>query len=654
MSGAQGLLEEGCCCEPVEYICMPPFYGGNSCGAGIKVTIDWTNVKRQQWDNTSEYASCGIDPEEQCCWEHRAECDTSIPQLVGTYCDGGTLPCSHGDVTETNICLGCYNNLCNLWVAPSNLTGYKTEAQFHLCAYGYTSGWLTDNFRSCSHEEGAHQAGCNTQLDANTVFQTTEIQDLGDLLAECTCEPDPCGRKQGRTQVLISHNNAVWRIGGWCKDASGNILYPQRSYASGCLGNSNCPQSPSEHFCKHDKSYCAMASNNLISLVGGYTKFAEITRTYPMGDGAASLAITTAGTGYTANDKVQLVYVSGGASAPNPYGEPFIEIDSVNGAGGITGISLMTNGEGDKISTGQIYSVPNGTSGLLTVDGTAEWDVSISPWYRIKLRTIPVAQSQLQTDPDDYALAYQRCKDLLQVTDDLAHYCKYKDCEALPFTTPCPEPCQDFEAVTNPLWVDTNYEGTGFQSDLHFMGRTIVVDGVDEKTPWVTLAFHVKWVLNKDGDVLIREEIKYHCFGTQLNYEQWWATDSSGSWTSQGTVEASKSKLLWLGIRGDNYNIADPKTGVWYDYADDHHSECNNLQGLRGPNNPFCPSCTIPYCTDSDCLGDYGKWLPDNSDEVRIQSMDASSVVLQGRPRYHYKYQLLHQDQSSFTSTEVL
>jgi len=655
MSSLQGMLKEGCCCDPVTYMCMPPFYGGNSCGASIKVDIDWSGVKRQQWDNTSTYAQCGFDPGEQCCWDYRKECDQSIPALIGTYCDGGTLPCSHGDVNDVNICNGCYNNLCSLWVAPLHETGFKTNVTFNLCAYAYTSAWLADEMTICEHDEGAHQATCNSQIDEDTVFQATYITNKGDSLSECHCTPDPCSHKQGRTDVLVAHNNALWRIGGWCKDAAGNVLYPQRSGTGGCLGNTYCTLSPEEDFCKFDKSYCAMASNNLLPLTQGYTKFAAIDRTYPMGDHATNINITTAGTGYIANSKVQLVYVSGGSSAPNPYGEPWMQIDSVNGAGGITAISIMTNGEGDKISIGQVYSVPGGTSGLVTVYSVESWDATRYPWYRIKLRTIPEEQSQLQDDPDDEDLAYERCKERLQVTDDLAHYCKYKDCQALPSTDPCPDPCGDFESVTNPLWVDTNYEGTGYQSDLHFMGRTIQVDGVDVKTPWVTLAFHVKWVLDINED-LVRSEILYHCWGTQLNYEQWWLTDSAGAWQTQGTVQANKEKMLWLGIRGDNYNISDPATGVWYDYEDNHHSECNNLQGLRGslPADNFCPTCSIPQCTETECLGADGKWLPDNSDEIRIAAMDEGSVILQGRERYHYKYQLLHQDRSSYTATQVL
>ena len=668
MSGIIGLELEGCCCGP-QPSCMPPFIGGNSCGAELEIEIDWSEVKRQQWDNYYAYIQCGFSPPNSCCdaaqggccSDFRAECDSSIPALVGTYCNGGTLPCSHGDVTPAHICEGCFQNECNLWVGPKVSHGYKHTDKFRLCATGYSAQWIAQNLSqdaACIYDEveDPRQASCNTQIDEHTVYQGVSIDVLGDNLDECNCTPDPCSAYSGRTEVTVSNNNAVWRIGGWCTDGGGNVLYPARyrgTVGGACytLGNGNCAI-PAENICKFDKSYCAMASNNLLPLTEGYTNFANITRTYPMGNLATSISITTAGTGYTANSKVQLVYVSGGSSAPNPYGEPWIEIDSVNGSGGITAISIMTNGEGDKTSIGQVYSVPGGTAGLVTVDTDEQWDATRNPWYRIKLRTIPEDQSMLQDDPDDEELAFTRCIQLLQVTEDLAHYCKYKDCQALPSSTdPCPAPCDNFEAVTQPAWIDTNYPGTGYQSDLHYMGRT---DANGKKTPWVTLAFHLKWVLV--NGVLEREEIAYHCFGTQKEYAAWWLADSAGIWQLQGTATAYKQKLLWLGIRGDPYNIIDQATGEWYTYGDDHYSECNGLQGIRGssPANVFCPTCTIPICQEATCLGDNGKWLPDNSDEVRIKSMSDSTVVLEGRERYHYKYQVLNFDRSHQTATQLL
>lgn len=667
MSGLIGLELEGCCCGP-QPSCMPPFIGGNSCGANLEIELDWSEVKRQQWDNYAALLACSAPSGccatqgSGCCSDNRAECDPYLG-LVGTYCNGGTLPCDHGDVTAQNLCNGCYNNLCNLWVAPKHLRGFKTKYTFRLCSHGYSAQWIAQNLSEdseCIYSaiDTPRQASCNTQYDENTVYQAQSVNVISPNLDECNCTPSPCNYGfSGRSEMTLSNNNAIWRIGGWCTDGGGNVLYPARYKGNGAcytLGNGDCAI-PAENICKFDKSYCAMASNNLLPLTEGYTDFATITRTYAMGNLASTISITTAGTGYTANSKVQLVYVSGGSSAPNPYGEPWIKIDSVNGSGGITAISIMTNGAGDKTSIGQVYSVPGGTAGTVTVDTVEPWDATRNPWYRIKLRTIPVEQSQLQDYPNDEALAYTRCTNLLQVTEDLAHYCKYKDCQALPSTDPCPDPCDDFPSVTQPAWLDTNYPGTGFQSDLHFMGRTIQVDGVDVKTPWVTLAFHLKWVLDQNGD-LVREEILYHCFGTQKEYETFWLDDSGGAWQSQGTVVANKKKLLWLGLRGDPYNIKNAATGEWYTYGDDHYSECNGLQGIRGtvPSNPFCPGCTVPICGANECLGDNGKWLPDNSDEVRIQSMSEGKVILEGRERYHYKYQVLNYDRSSQTATQII
>ena len=670
MSGIIGLELEGCCCGP-QASCMPPFIGGNSCGAELEIEIDWTDVQRQQWDNYYAYLQCGFSPPNSCCdlaqggccSDYRALCEPyPNPHLENTYCNGGTLPCNHGDVTAANVCNNCYLNQCAIWVAPKETVGYKHTDKFRLCATGYSAQWIPQILSqdaACIYDEveDPRQASCNTQIDEHTVYQGVSMNVLGDNLDECNCEPITCYSYSGRTEVTVSNNNAVWRIGGWCTDGGGTVLYPAR-YKNGAecytLGNTTC-DIEEENICKFDKSYCAMASNNLLPLTEGYTDFATITRTYPMGNLATIINITTAGTGYTANSKVQLVYVSGGSSAPNPYGEPWIQIDSVNGSGGITAISIMTDGGGDKISVGQVYSVPSGTAGTVTIDSVEQWDATRNPWYRIKLRTIPEDQSMLQDDPDDEELAFTRCTQLLQVTEDLAHYCKYKDCQALPFTTPCPDPCNNFEDVTQPAWIDTNYPGTGYQSDLHYMGRTIQVDGVDVKTPWVTLAFHLKWVLDDNGD-LVRDEIKYHCFGTQKEYETFWLNDSGGAWQAQGTAVANKKKLLWLGIRGDPYNIKDAATGEWYTYGDDHYSECNGLQGIRGssPVNVFCPTCTIPICTELTCLGDNGKWLPDNSDEVRIQSMSNETVILEGRERYHYKYQVLNYDRSSQTATSLL
>ena len=654
-----------CCCPAG--MCMPPFIGGNSCGAKLDIEIDWQDVQRQQWDNYFAYIQCGLTPptpccdlaQGGCCSDHRALCDSSIPALVGTYCNGGTLPCTHSDVTAANLCNNCFQNQCSLWVAPNETHGYKSDNKFRLCAYGYSSQWIAQNLSAdafCIYDdvENPRQASCNTQADENTIYQSQSIDVIGQNLDECNCSPDPCYAYSGRTEVTVSNNNAVWRIGGWCTDGGGNVLYPARYKNSGeCYtsGNTTCAIA-TENICKFDKSYCAMASNNLLPLTEGYTNFANITRTYPMGAGAATFTITTAGTGYTATNKSQLTYVSGGAGAPNPFGAPFIEITSVNGTGGITAVSILTNGAGDKISVGQVFNVTGGTvTAVLTVASDVAWNAVDNPWYRIKLRTIPEDQSMLQVDPDDEELAFERCKNLLQVTEDLAHYCKYKDCQALPFTTTCPNPCNDFEAVTQPAWIDTNYAGTGYQSDLHFMGRT---DANGKKTPWVTLAFHLKWVLV--NGVLEREEIAYHCFGTQKEYAAWWLADSAGIWQLEGTVTPYKEKLLWLGIRGDPYNIKDQATGEWFTYGDDHYSECNGLQGIRGslPANVFCPGCTIPICTAQTCLGDNGKWLPDNSDEVRIKSMSHSTVVLEGRERYHYNYQVLNYDRSSQTVTEII
>ena len=666
-----------CCCPAA--MCMLPFIGGNSCGARLDIEIDWTNVKRQQWDNYNALISCGISPSgccatqgSGCCSDYRAECDPSGPSIVNTYCNGGTLPCSHGSVTAQNLCNGCYNNLCNLWVAPNEEHGYKSENTFRLCSWGYAAQWIANNLSedaACIYSGGGgggegplnianpRQAQCNTQADVDTVYQMQAVDVIGLNLDECNCTPDPCYAHSGRTEVTVSNNNAIWRIGGWCSDGAGTILYPSRygGFGAGAcedLGNtSNCGVE-GENYCKFDKSYCAMASNNLLPLTEGYTNFANITRTYPMGAGAVTFTVTTAGIGYTIGNNSQLVYVSGGAGAPNPNGAPFIQISTVNGTGGITAVSILTNGAGDGISVGQIFQVTGGSGrARLTVASIVAWNAVDKPWYRIKLRTIPEDQSMLQVDPDDEELALERCKDLLQVEEDLAHYCKYKDCQALPDTTdPCPDPCYDFESVTQPLWLDTNYPGTGYQSDLHYMGRT---DANGKKTPWVTLAFHLRWQLV--NGVLERVEIAYHCFGTQKEYAAWWLADSAGIWQAQGTATAYKEKLLWLGIRGDPYNIKDQATGEWYTYGDDHYSECNGLQGIRGtvPANPFCPGCTVPICGVGECLGDNGKWLPDNSDEVRIKSMSNSTVILEGRERYHYKYQVLNFDRSSQTATEI-
>jgi hypothetical protein len=658
-----------CCCPTA--MCMPPFIGGNSCGAKLEIEIDWTEVQRQQWDNYYPYIQCGLSPptpccdaaQGGCCSDFRAECDSSIPALVGTYCNGGTLPCNHDDVTASHVCQNCFNNQCVLWVAPNEKHGYKSHNEFRLCAYGYSAQWIAQNLSedaACIYDdvENPRQASCNTQADTNTVYQSQSVDVIGLNLDECNCTPITCYAHSGRTEVTVSNNNAIWRIGGWCTDGGGNVLYPAR-YKNGAecytLGNTTCAIA-SENICKFDKSYCAMASNNLLPLTEGYSNFANITRTYPMGAGAATLAITTPGRGYTAGNKSQLVYVSGGAGAPNPNGAPFIEIMTVGALGVITSIAILTNGAGDGISVGQVYSVTGGTRvATITVTSIVAWNAVDNPWYRIKLRTIPEDQSMLQVDPDDEELAFTRCVNLLQVTEDLAHYCKYKDCQALPFTTPCPDPCDNFDVVTQPQWLDTNYPGTGYQSDLHYMGRTIEVDGVDVKTPWVTLAFHLKWVLDDNGD-LVRDEIKYHCFGTQKEYAAWWLADSAGIWQAQGTATAYKEKLLWLGIRGDPYNIKDQATGEWYTYGDDHYSECNKIQGIRGslPANVFCPTCTIPICQELTCLGANGKWLPDNSDEVRIKSMSNETVILEGRERYHYKYQVLNFDRSSQTATVLI
>ena len=654
-----------CCCPAG--MCMPPFIGGNSCGAKLDIEIDWQEVQRQQWDNYFAYIQCGLTPptpccdlaQGGCCSDHRALCDSSIPALVGTYCNGGTLPCTHSDVTAAHVCENCFQNQCVLWVAPKETHGYKSDNKFRLCAYGYSAQWIAQNLSadaSCIYDDvkNPRQASCNTQADENTIYQSQSIDVIGQNLDECNCSPDPCYAYSGRTEVTVSNNNAVWRIGGWCTDGGGNVLYPARYKNSGeCFtsGNTTCAIA-TENICKFDKSYCAMASNNLLPLTEGYTNFANITRTYPMGAGAVTFTVTTAGTGYTVGNISQLVYVSGGAGAPNPNGAPFIQISTVNGTNGITAVSILTNGAGDGISVGQIFQVTGGSGrARLTVTSIVAWNAVDNPWYRIKLRTIPEDQSMLQVDPDDEELAFERCKNLLQVTEDLAHYCKYKDCQALPFTTTCPNPCNDFGAVTQPAWIDTNYAGTGYQSDLHFMGRT---DANGKKTPWVTLAFHLKWVLV--NGVLEREEIAYHCFGTQKEYVAWWLADSAGIWQLEGTVTTYKEKLLWLGIRGDQYNIKDQATGEWFTYGDDHYPECNGLQGIRGslPANVFCPSCTIPICTAQTCLGDNGKWLPDNSDEVRIKSMSDSTVILEGRERYHYNYQVLNYDRSSQTVTELI
>ncbi len=670
MSSLQGLTGyEGCCCAPgTTPSCMPPFRGGNSCGAHLEIQLDWTSVKRQQWDNYFALIQCGLPAlnecceaaQGQCCSDYLALCNTGTNTLEHTYCNGGTLPCSAADVTPENICDGCYNNNCTLWVEPNESVGSFQLQTFRLCAWGYAAEWipsLLSKDAACIYDEivDPRQANCNTQIDAQTVYQGTRIVVKGLPLDECSCEPDPCYPSSGRTEMTVSNNNAVWRIGAWCTDGIGNVLYPQRSNTNAfCenLGNTDCAIEE-ENFCLFDKSYCAMASNNLIPLTGGYKEFADIDRTYPIGSGASGFAITNAGTGYIAGTRSQLQYVAGGSSAPNPNGAPFIEIVTVNGVGGITAIALLLNGEGDKISVGQTYNVAGGvTACLVTITSVVAWDAATKPWYRIKLRTIPVEQSQLQADPLDEELALERCKDLLQVTDDLAHFCKYKDCLALPFSSKCPTPCTDFEAVTQPLWIDTNYAGDGYQSDLHFMGRTL---DNGEKHPWVTLAFHRYWELDPETNELVRNEIKYHCFGTQHNYQKWWQEDSAGVWLNEGTVTAFEGNELWLGIRGDNYNIKDAETGVWYGYDDNHYSECNNLQGLRGsvPANPFCPGCEVAVCSDENCAGE-GKWLPDNSDEVRIGSMTASKVSLEGRPRYHYKYQLLNYDRSSYTATQVL
>ena len=654
-----------CCCPSA--MCMPPFIGGNSCGAQLQIEIDWTTVKRQQWDNYNALINCGVSPGgccgvqgSGCCSDYRAECDPFGPTLIGTYCNGGTLPCNHGDVTPQNLCNGCYNNLCDLWVAPKQKFGYQHIDNFRLCASGYAAQWIAQNLSedaACIYDdiESPRQASCNTQADENTVYQSQSVDVIGDNLDECNCTQDPCYAHSGRTEVTVSNNNGIWRIGGWCTDGGGNVLYPARYKNNGecfTLGNTTCAIA-AENICKFDKSYCAMASNNLLPLTDGYTNFANITRTYPMGAGAVTFTVTTAGSAYTVGNNSQLVYVSGGAGAPNPNGAPFIQISTVNGTNGITAVSILTNGAGDGISIGQIYSVTGGSgTARLTVASIVPWNAVDNPWYRIKLRTIPEDQSQLQDDPLDEELAFTRCKDLLQVEEDLAHYCKYKDCVALPFTTPCPQPCGDFPAVTQAPWLDTNYAGTGYQSDLNFMGRT---DANGKKTPWVTLAFHVKWLLV--SGVLQRDEIMYHCFGTQKEYAAWWLTDSSGAWQAQGTATAYKDKLLWLGIRGDPYNIKNQATGEWYTYGDNHYSECNGLQGIRGssPPNAFCPDCRIPICSDTlGCSGDNGKWLPDNSDEVRIKSMNSSTVILEGRERYHYKYQVLNFDRSSQTVTQII
>ena len=151
-----------------------------------------------------------------------------------------------------------------------------------------------------------------------------------------------------------------------------------------------------------------MASNNLLPLTDGYTNFANITRTYPMGAGAVTFTVTTAGSAYTVGNISQLVYVSGGAGAPNPNGAPFIQISTVNGTNGITAVSILTNGAGDGISVGQIFQVTGGSGrARLTVASIVPWNAVDKPWYRIKLRTIPEDQSKLQIDPDDEELALE-------------------------------------------------------------------------------------------------------------------------------------------------------------------------------------------------------------------------------------------------------
>lgn len=662
MSGLQGLTGE-CCCSPEELEpCAKVFRGGYSAGATLQSEADWGEVSFQLFNPYYPKATCfgaaGQDPCEPCS-EYNSACNfTPTAHIEGTYCNGGTLPCSLADIDFDNVCDGCFNNECvGYYGEPTKEHAGLIYHKFHLCAdigltvsaNGTRGGiWIPSNqlYRpQCTpyFDSGRHYAQVGEQIDADTLWENTSREYSGNENAICC--PNACLFQNHKTHTSILDNNSTWKI-GWCR-AQGTkaLLYPKRRT---CTDPDDPCYYDSDNICVSDKSYCAMASETLQNLGGGWQPTNSITKlTYKMGDKADSYDIIDAGSGYNAGETILLTWISGD-QPPDPLGCPWVTIDSVNQAGGITSVSVPQNGGGNKCFFGQVYAVADG-DGLarLEIDSIQPFDAFSHPWFRIHLRTIPDSHTVLQDpstktyDTGDYASpAYEfllnRCWSEPLMGEN-AHYCVYKDCVALPYTTACPPEDLNLGPVTQPAFQFTNYNSDvvdDYGADLNPLGMTVVDQwGNEVKTPWVTLALLQYWTWSEEKNAMEKVEIKSHCFGTQSTWKARW--DAEGN-NVHATVEVmSKNSLKWLGLRANQSMVKqpfDPETefdGIWWGYDDTGHNHpaCNALIGDQ------FTAC----CGDGGCTGK-GTWRPDNSDEWRIDTMDQDYCALEARYRYNYAF----------------
>ena len=651
-----------CCCSPFEAEpCAKAFRGGYSAGADLLSVADWSDVKFKQFDPYYPLAQCFGLPQDQCsCSPYESQCNAfPSPHIEHSYCDGGTLPCSLGNITLGNSCDGCYGGDCvGYYGEPVNKTAGMISHKFHLCAdiglsvsENYSRGgiWIPSNelYRpQCApyFDSGRHYAQVGEQIDADTIWANNSREWSGGENASCC--PNPCLFQNSRTSTSIWDNNSTWKI-GWCR-AQGTkaLLYPQRRP---CTEPDFLCHYDSDNICASDKSYCAMASETLQNLGGGWQPTNSITKlTYRMGNKADSYDIIVAGSGYNAGETILLTWISGN-QPPDPLGCPWVTIDSVNQAGGITSVSVPENGGGNKCFVGQVYAVADG-DGLarLEIDSVDPWNAFSHPWFRIHLRTIPDSHTVLQ-DPATknyvtgnyaspaYEFLLNRCWSE-QLSGENAHYCIYKDCVALPYTTACPPEILSLGAVTQPYFQFTNYNSNvvnDYGADLNPLGMTVIDQwGNHVKTPWVTLALLQYWTWSEQKYAMVKVEIKSHCFGTQLTWKNRWDADGNNVHAS---VEVQSNDFpKWLGLRANSkmekrpFNPETEFDGIWWGYNDTGHNQpaCNALIGDQF--DACCGEC-------GGCTGK-GTWRPDNSDEWRIDTMDQDNCGLEARYRYNYAF----------------
>jgi len=218
-----------------------------------------------------------------------------------------------------------------------------------------------------------------------------------------------------------------------------------------------------------------------------------------------------------------------------------------------------------------------------------------------------------------------------------AHYCIYKDCVALPYTTACPPEILHLGAVTQPFFQFTNYNSNvvnDYGADLNPLGMTVVDQwGNHVKTPWVTLALLQYWTWSEQKNQMVKVEIKSHCFGTQQTWKTRW--DAEGN-NAHAIVEVQANDFpKWLGLRANEkmekrpFNPETEFDGIWWGYNDTAHNNpaCNALIG-----DQFDACCGQGGCTGK------GTWRPDNSDEWRINTMDQDNCGLEARYRYNYAF----------------